>query len=801
MKNNLIIACLSVMLLAGLVVTNQVTEAKNGGMIEEAIDANNETIQLNVRDVNVGANEEVSYSNTFVQAGVNTVTGRQVLRFATAVSGPIKSLKYVRAAEGLETKEKSVDTLYKGLLEADRVAYYDGNEIVYEQTEATNNYYWACYTVEFKDDTNKGLALNVKLEVTGENEEVYMPQEKVAAFNDIYVAPVVLSRLEVTGNDTINHGEMIGNRTFEVKGIYSDGSERVLEENEYTVTAPTDEYARFGKEYKYTFTSTENTGITISKSLKVTQRIQGETGTVVGGTSNKSEPEYTYVDGKFVKGAEVSFAGGFSKAVNGGKEGSVTIDFDARKEGVGGFDIRMSNSNLQKDDDGYYHMEALQLNKILDIFVNGEQVAIDDSIILPGTETFTETKGSYAPLYGVYHTVSFDHIAFKTGINKLKLSFKKAEDILNSWNESPSESNIDYVDFHSTGAEINEDCNITALEIDPLNNYSAPYGTLIQDAKLIPVRTIATLESGEKIALDPSEVKITNITTDAVYDIENEENYVLFGTYQVEVSLLRDENIKATFTFTNAVNNKYTISNAKLQNVDGRVLYILSGTGTGAGLSKANIELFDGTTIYAHTATFGINDFTLTVDITDYAASSKTTNNLVLIPHARVDGVLYPAHKSGDVINVETNFDKVFANKKAYYITTYYNMPAVYIDNFTFGEKHLVIDSAKLIEEGEKVYYTLGGYFYGEFANNVLQLFDGSVYLAKSFETNGQRFEMRVDCSTITKTFYPHLKDGNTMYPTGKAGDVKGFGLVVEAKTVGSYKLSVQYDMPVLTVS
>ena len=106
MKNNLIIACLSVMLLAGLVVTNQVTEAKNGGMIEEAIDANNETVQLNVRDVNVGANEEVSYSNTFVQAGVNTVTGRQVLRFATAVSGPIKSLKYVRTAEGLETKEK-----------------------------------------------------------------------------------------------------------------------------------------------------------------------------------------------------------------------------------------------------------------------------------------------------------------------------------------------------------------------------------------------------------------------------------------------------------------------------------------------------------------------------------------------------------------------------------------------------------------------------------------------------------------------------------------------------------------------
>ena len=73
--------------------------------------------------------------------------------------------------------------------------------------------------------------------------------------------------------------------------------------------------------------------------------------------------------------------------------------------------------------------------------------------------------------------------------------------------------------------------------------------------------------------------------------------------------------------------------------------------------------------------------------------------------------------------------------------------------------------------------------------------------LTKSFETNGQRFEMRVDCSTITKTFYPHLKDGSIMYPTGSAGDLKGFGLVVTAKTIGKYQLKVQYDMPVLVVN
>ena len=64
MKKNLIVACLSVMLLSGLVVANRVADTNNNGMIEDVVDTNNQTIKLDVRDVNVGSNEEVSYSNT-----------------------------------------------------------------------------------------------------------------------------------------------------------------------------------------------------------------------------------------------------------------------------------------------------------------------------------------------------------------------------------------------------------------------------------------------------------------------------------------------------------------------------------------------------------------------------------------------------------------------------------------------------------------------------------------------------------------------------------------------------------------
>ena len=174
MKRTTKLLILTSVLLVGVMVS-----AKSTGLRESATDTLSNNAGINLRAVKVGNSDKVSYSRTFVQTGKNLETGNEVLRYATAVTGDVKSMTYTRTIEGLQDFSKKVTSVYKGIEAGDKVYYYDGVDLTTEQSEATDKYYWACYTIEFATSTYKAADIKVSLSIEDESGETYLPESKV----------------------------------------------------------------------------------------------------------------------------------------------------------------------------------------------------------------------------------------------------------------------------------------------------------------------------------------------------------------------------------------------------------------------------------------------------------------------------------------------------------------------------------------------------------------------------------------------------------------------------------------------
>ena len=182
MKKNLKLAIIS--LLALTAGSSLVARSYTADLVEGSVDAYNNA-GINLRQANIGSSEEVKVSRTYVQYG--NEGSRQFLRFATAISGPIKSVKYTRTVEGLGSKDKEVTTVYKGIQAAGAVYYYDGTDVVTTPSELTDAYYWACYTIEFSTDTYKAADITAYITVESEQEEneVVTSTPKTESFENV----------------------------------------------------------------------------------------------------------------------------------------------------------------------------------------------------------------------------------------------------------------------------------------------------------------------------------------------------------------------------------------------------------------------------------------------------------------------------------------------------------------------------------------------------------------------------------------------------------------------------------------
>lgn len=134
---------------------------------ESTLDFNNESGITFIRNANNDETKEetidVDVSNIYVQHGI--IDGYDCLRFVTAIKGNVSSINYIRdALDGSKEKTKEVNTLYKSIIANGDNTYYDGTNLTTEESYA-GNYYWACYTIKFVNDTYKNSDINVNINV------------------------------------------------------------------------------------------------------------------------------------------------------------------------------------------------------------------------------------------------------------------------------------------------------------------------------------------------------------------------------------------------------------------------------------------------------------------------------------------------------------------------------------------------------------------------------------------------------------------------------------------------------------
>lgn len=585
-------------------------------------------------------------------------------------------------------KGGNVTVKYKGVSTSVAIAL---EPVVLESIEVTVNPYTIKYqagsifdasgmivTAFYNDGSSKILA-----------DDQYTVDEKVLAIGDTTAAvsftdgevtkscDVAIGVSEVLDNGAVTSiiivdgaivyaGMEISTAAMEVNAVYENGNRRPLTQDEYTISADLGA-VEFGKMYHLTVSYNADPTKTASTDIKVRQTLQGENGTIVGG-SKKTEDEYAVIDGVITKlENQVSFAGNFSQSVLNGEDAYLVLTLNSAASTVGDITVRCSNSynvffNGTNDSDGYM-MKPLQINTILDLTVNGREVKVPATIILRGCGPYKD----YASLYGIYYEFTFEDVQLDAGANNVKFNFKRSSvGATNCWGESPSTLNVDYVHFDTFGSEIPEEYTITGLEIS--DALSLKNGDRFDEIQ-IPV--VALIDNGTKIGISKD-----------LYDVsiiggKEGDEYFKPGKYTINVSLKEDPSISCSCEVEVPVVYHFVVLEAGIEVVDGKLLYVFIGTCT--GYEEDEIELFDNGTVYPTVIELGETTFRMYVDVTD-AGYGYT-----YWPHIRLNGENYNngTNDKGDVCGRGlkfTNGQKIVFNGKVYTIVNQYNMPTLVIE-------------------------------------------------------------------------------------------------------------------------
>ncbi len=510
-------------------------------------------------------------------------------------------------------------------------------------------------------DTAKQLSLSdtavtVSYTEGGQTKTVEIPITVADVVNDGAVVA-----LTMTGDAVVQSGAKLSDAAMEIRAVYESGNRKALDKNNYTVSNG-NTVAKLGRAYRISVAYNENPAISLSADVIVRSTIQGENATIVGG-SKKTETEYAVVDGEIKSlGKNVSFAGDFGKTVLNGGEGSLTFTVNSESSVISNITMRCGNSyccfaNGANKNDGY-RMLPLQINTILDLTVNGKEVAIPDSVVLKGTDV----NKDYAPLYGIYYEFTFEGVALEAGANTVKISFKTSTvGAMTCWNESPSTMNIDYVNFDTVGNDIPESFPIEQIELSP--NYTVAVGGKISDVKP-PV--VATLANGTKV-LVPAELFDYSVSGGAAG-----ATYTKYGKYTVTATLKSNPAIKASRD-VEFVGFKVLSAGVELEG--DRVYYVFSGEAY--GYTAENLQFFDNAKLYDLIAEFDETTFTFKIDVT------LLTPGTSIYPHLRINGAVYyngGANNNGDIRGMGltfTNGQSVTCNGQVYTIVKEYEMPVL----------------------------------------------------------------------------------------------------------------------------
>ena len=133
------------------------------------------TIKNNDTKIKLLQNNQENTVNDYQCSKIFTQYGKdadnEYLRFAIAIKGDVSSVKYTRVISSIDNQVEpikmfSVNCLYNGIKNGDETSYYNDNgELVSEKTD----YYWACYTIKFNNDSlYKKENISVFVSINGE---------------------------------------------------------------------------------------------------------------------------------------------------------------------------------------------------------------------------------------------------------------------------------------------------------------------------------------------------------------------------------------------------------------------------------------------------------------------------------------------------------------------------------------------------------------------------------------------------------------------------------------------------------
>ena len=166
MKKQLIFL-FSTLLMISIVSNNQ---KNNQEILNESTTIKNNDTKIKLLQKNQeNTVNEYQCSKIFTQYGKDD--NNEYLRFAIAIKGDVSSVKYTRVISSIDNQVEpikmfSVNCLYNGIKNGDEISYYsDNGELVSEKTD----YYWACYTIKFNNDSlYKKENISVFVSINGE---------------------------------------------------------------------------------------------------------------------------------------------------------------------------------------------------------------------------------------------------------------------------------------------------------------------------------------------------------------------------------------------------------------------------------------------------------------------------------------------------------------------------------------------------------------------------------------------------------------------------------------------------------
>lgn len=261
----------------------------------------------------------------------------------------------------------------------------------------------------------------------------------------------------------------LSNSEFSILGTYASGNKVVINRENLTVTNGST-IASFGNQYNLEVVYINNNNLKTTFPVKVRNHLEGEEAIELVGGSIKTEKEYTFNNGSFTEVGSVTHAGGFATSAMSG-DAHVTYQVTSQTKCNADITIKCANSFLYKDTSNAFWMKPLQVKTIADLFVNGEEVPIQDDVIIAGCGP----TGTYQNLYNVYTTIIFKDVPMDLGINNVTLKFKPSTlNEVNHWDESPSTMNIDYINVDAIGSSNVNNTSITRIYFDP--NIKFVYG-------------------------------------------------------------------------------------------------------------------------------------------------------------------------------------------------------------------------------------------------------------------------------------------------------------------------------------